>query len=161
MRSYVRLRRRPRFALAVAAGGSEALVGRPAALAPEPGREQKIGEVSAAAEAFGVRAGLRLGEALARCPELALVAPHPAGVAEAWEALLARLEGIGAAVASERAGLVAFDARGLRGIHGGSLEGVVAATRRAVDRPSASGWRPLPSARSPPPRPHGRGDRGS
>ena len=40
----------PRFALAVAAGGREALLGRPAALAPEPGREQLVGEVSPAAE---------------------------------------------------------------------------------------------------------------
>jgi protein ImuB len=128
----------PRFALAAAAGGREALVGQPAALAPEPGREQVIGEVSAAAEAFGVRPGLRLGEALARCPTLTLVPPDPAGVAEAWEALLARLEGIGAAVAPERPGLVSFDARGLYGIHGGTVEGVVAATRRAV-RPSATG----------------------
>jgi protein ImuB len=34
-----------------------------------------------------------MGEALARCPRLALVPPDPAGVAEAWEALLGRLEG--------------------------------------------------------------------
>jgi nucleotidyltransferase/DNA polymerase involved in DNA repair len=122
----------PRFELVVAAGGREALMGRPAALAPEAGREAVVGEVSAAAEAFGVRPGLRLGEALARCPELTLVPPDPAGTAEAWEALLARLEGIGAAVSPERPGLVAFDARGLRGIHGGSLEGVVAAAQRAL-----------------------------
>jgi len=35
-------------------------------VAPEPGRDQLIGEASAAAEAYGVRAGVRLGEALAR-----------------------------------------------------------------------------------------------
>jgi len=132
----------PRFELAVAVGRREALMGAPAALAPEPGREQVIGEVSAGAEAFGVRAGLRLGEALARCPQLALVPPDPAGVAEAWEALLVALESMGAAVASERPGLACFDARGLRGIHGGSVEGVVAAARRALgggERERASG----------------------
>jgi protein ImuB len=39
----------PRFELAVAAGGREHLAKGPVALAPEPGREQFIGEVSAAA----------------------------------------------------------------------------------------------------------------
>src|SRR6478735_5765647 len=56
----------PRFALVIAAGGREVLARGPAALAPEPGREQKVGEISPAAEAFGVHAGMRLGEALAR-----------------------------------------------------------------------------------------------
>ena len=51
----------PRFELAVAAGGREALAAGPLALAPEIGREPMIGETSAAAEAYGVRAGLRLG----------------------------------------------------------------------------------------------------
>ena len=67
----------PRFELAVAAGGREALAAGPLALAPEIGREPLIGETSAAAEAYGVRAGLRLGEALARCPTLRLVTPDP------------------------------------------------------------------------------------
>ena len=67
----------PRFELAVAAGGREALAAGPLALAPEVGREPLIGETSAAAEAHGVRAGLRLGEALARCPTLRLVTPDP------------------------------------------------------------------------------------
>src|SRR4051812_11923826 len=69
----------PRFALVIAAGGREALAAGPVALAPEPGREPVIGEVSAAAEAQGVRPGLRLGEALARCPTLRLRPPQPAG----------------------------------------------------------------------------------
>ncbi|HWT23799.1 MAG TPA: hypothetical protein VN213_09860 [Solirubrobacteraceae bacterium] len=88
----------PRFALAVAAGGRDVLAAGPVALAPEPGRDQLIGEVSAAAEAYGVRAGLRLGEALARCPTLRLVVPDPAGVADAWDSVLRALEDIGAVV---------------------------------------------------------------
>ena len=47
------------------------------ALAPEPGGPQVIGETSGAAEAFGLRAGMRLGEALSRCPDLSLVAADP------------------------------------------------------------------------------------
>src|SRR3954463_8017556 len=69
----------PRFELAVAAGGREALASGPLAPPPELGREPLIGEASAAAEAYGVHAGLRLGEALARCPTLRLVAPDPPG----------------------------------------------------------------------------------
>ena len=95
----------PRFELAVAAGGRDALAAGPLALAPEIGREPLIGETSAAAEAHGVRAGLRLGEALARCPTLRLVTPDPAGVADAWERVVGALEGIGAAVESDRPGI--------------------------------------------------------
>ncbi|HET6547678.1 MAG TPA: hypothetical protein VFG79_04415 [Solirubrobacter sp.] len=122
----------PRFALAVAAGGREALAAAPLALAPEIGREPLIGETSAAAEAHGVHAGLRLGEALARCPTLRLVTPDPAGVADAWERIVAALEGIGAAVESERAGMAWFEERGLRRLHGGGAESVITVTRRAL-----------------------------
>ncbi len=121
----------PRFALVVAAGDRAALLSEPVALAPEPGRVEMIGEASAAAEAHGVRAGMRLGEALARCPALRLLPADPAGVAEGWERLLVGLEGIGAGVASERPGLACFDARGLLGLHHG-LDGVLSATRRAL-----------------------------
>src|SRR3954453_14941767 len=125
----------PRFELSVAAGGRAGLVGErvrgPVALAPEPGREPLIGEASAAAEAQGVKAGLRLGEALARCPTLRLVAPDPAGVADEWDRMLAALEGIGAEVESERPGVACFDASGLLNLHGG-LDGVLTVTRRAL-----------------------------
>jgi protein ImuB len=123
----------PRFELAVAAGGRERLAAGPVALAPETGREQLIGEVSAAAEAFGVHAGLRLGEALARCPMLRLIPPDPAGVADEWERLLTLLEGIGAVVEPGHPGLAYFDARGLKNLYGGSVEGVIAAARRALN----------------------------
>ncbi len=128
----------PRFALSVAAGGRAELARGPVALAPEPGREPLIGEASAAAEAHGVRAGLRLGEALARCPSLKLVSPDPAGVADQWDRVLAALEGIGAAVESERAGVACFDASGLLNLHGG-LDGVLTVTRRALGAPARLG----------------------
>ena len=128
----------PRFALSVAAGGRAELARGPVALAPEPGREPLIGEASAAAEAHGVRAGLRLGEALARCPTLKLVSPDPAGVADQWDRVLAALEGIGAAVESERAGVACFDASGLLKLHGG-LDGVLGVTRRALGVPARLG----------------------
>jgi protein ImuB len=121
----------PRFELSVAAGGRAELARGPVALAPEPGREPLIGEASAAAEAQGVKAGLRLGEALARCPTLRLVAPDPAGVADEWDRMLAALEGIGAEVESERPGVACFEAGGLLNLHGG-LDGVLTVTRRAL-----------------------------
>jgi protein ImuB len=132
----------PRFELAVAAGGREALLQGPAALAPEPGREQLVGEVSRAAETFGIHPGMRLGEALARCPRLALVPPDPVAVADDWERVVVRLEAIGAAVESARPGLACFDVRGLRRLHGGSLDGVVAAVRAALHRPARIGAGP-------------------
>jgi len=132
----------PRFQLTVAAGDREELLRTPAALAPEPGGEARVGEASPAAEAFGVRAGTPLGEALARCPSLTLVPPDPAGVADRWERLLVRLESIGAAVEPERPGLACFAARGLLRLHGGSLERVLAAARHALRQPARLGAGP-------------------
>jgi protein ImuB len=132
----------PRFELTVAIGDREELLGVPAALAPEPGREARVGEVSPAAEAFGVRAGTSLGEALARCPALTLVPPDPAGVADRWERLIVRLESIGAAVEPERPGLACFDARGLVRLHGGTLAHVIAAARTALRQPARIGAGP-------------------
>ncbi len=110
-----------RFELTVAAGGRAGLLGEPAALAPEPGRELYVGEVSQAAEAFGIHPRMRMGEALARCPRLALVPPDPMGVAEAWESALARMETLGAEVESLRPGEACFDARGLQRLHSGRV----------------------------------------
>jgi protein ImuB len=125
----------PRFELAVAAGGLEALAGRPVALAPD-GSSGPIGEVSGAAQAFGVRSGMALGEALARCPTLELLTADPVAVVAAWERILRALEGIGAGVDPQRPGLACFALDGLRGLHGGSDEHVLRTARRALDRPA-------------------------
>ena len=122
----------PRFELLAALGDRRALLSEPAALAPEAGREQVVGEVSAPAEAFGVVRGMRLGEAMSRCPSLRLVPPDPEGVRSLWSAVLDRLEGIGAELESDHAGAAFFVAAGLEGIHGGDLAGVLAAARRAL-----------------------------
>jgi protein ImuB len=124
-----------RFELVLAAGGARALVGRALAIAPSSGSEQRLGEVSGAAEAHGVRRGMALGEALARCPDLALVPADPVRVEESWESLLRSLEAIGAAVESARPGLAYFETGPLRSLHGGDAA-VIAAAQRAVG-PSA------------------------
>jgi protein ImuB len=131
-----------RFALVAALEGRRELMGEPVALAPEAGRRQVVGEVSPAAEAFGVVAGMRTGEALARCPELRLVPPDPDGVRSLWRRALDRLERIGAACESDREGEAFFEAGGLRGIHGGSLDGVLSAARTAVGRGARIGCAP-------------------
>lgn len=135
----------PRFELTVAAATSGRergeLLKAPVALAPALGGAQAVGEVSLAAEAFGVHPGMRLGEALARCPRLTLLPGDPAGVADSWERLLVRLESVGASVEPERPGLVCFDAQGLLRLHVG-VEGVIAACRRALRVPARYGVAP-------------------
>src|SRR5215213_8420202 len=120
----------PRFELLAALGDRRALLSEPAALSPEAGREQVVGEVSAPAEAFGVVRGMRLGEAMSRCQGLRLVPPDPEGVRSLWGAVLDRLEGIGAELESDHAGAAFFVAGGLHGLHGGTLAGVLAEARR-------------------------------
>jgi protein ImuB len=132
----------PRFELTVAAGGPGALAGRALALAPEPGREQRVGEVSGAAQALGVHAGMMLGEAIARCPGLELITADPVGAANAWEEVLAALERIGAAVESPDPGVACFETLGLLGLHGGSDDLVIAAARHAIGRPARIGAGP-------------------
>jgi protein ImuB len=117
----------PRFQL-IAAISDKGILRRAAALAPEPGAAQLIGEVTEAAEKFGLRPGMRMGEALSRCPELVLIPPDPERAESAWEEALRRLEGIGAAVESDRAGEAFFEAGGLEGMWGG-LKGVLKRAR--------------------------------
>jgi protein ImuB len=131
----------PRFALTVAAAGAQTLAGRALALAPMAGAELRVGEVSGAAEAHGLSAGMALGEALARCPELELVPADPLAVAKAWELVVRALEAIGAAVEAPREGLAYFAADGLRGLYGSDTN-TISAARRALARPTRIGAGP-------------------
>lgn len=112
------LRTRPRLALL------------PAALAPEAGEEPLLGPVTAAAEAAGVKPGMRLGEALATCPSLVLVDRDPATVEREWEEVLRRLEDTGFAVDPAEQGVVYFETQGVERLYGGvqlALERALAA----------------------------------
>src|SRR5207253_4967749 len=91
----------------------------PAALAPEPQGEPLIGPVTAAAEVAGVRPGMRLGEALATCPMLALVEPDAAGAEQAWEEIVRALEDAGFAVDPASSGVAYFETRGVERLYGG------------------------------------------
>ncbi len=90
-----------------------------AALAPVPGTDALIGSVTAAAAAKGVRPGMRLGEALATCPQLVLVEQDPATVEQSWEEILRRLEDAGFAVEPVEAGTVYFETAGVERLYGG------------------------------------------
>jgi protein ImuB len=120
-----------RFRLIAASAENREVLRRPAALAPEPGAAQLIGEVSEPAERFGLRPGMRMGEALSRCPELALVPPDLERAERSWEETLRRLEGIGAEVESDSAGEAFFEAGGLEGLWGG-IGGVLERARREI-----------------------------
>ena len=131
----------PRFELRVAAGGSAALAAEPLAIAPAPGGKLRVGEVSGRAEACGVRPGMELGEALARCPKLVLLPGDPVGVAAAWEGVARAVEGIGAEVELAGPGLLYFDAAALWRIYG-DVHGVIAVVRRALGRSARIGAAP-------------------
>jgi protein ImuB len=108
----------PGFELKAAVRKAPSLALRPAALAPEPGGEPLVGPVTAAAEVAGVRPGMRLGEALATCPQLAL------------------LEDAGFAVESAALGIAYFETRGVERLYGGlepALRRALAAAGAAWD----------------------------
>ena len=87
-------------------------------------------------------AACALGEALSRCPALHLVPPDPEGSRSLWGRVLDRLEGIGAAVESDRSGVAFFEAGRSRASTGTDLAGVLAAARRALGAGSRLGAAP-------------------
>ena len=109
----------PAFDLRAALRLRPRLQAKPAALAPLPGTEPLIGSVTGPAEAKGVRPGMRLGEALAMCPELELVEQDPATAEQAWEEILRRLEDAGFAVEPAEPGTVFFETKGVERLYGG------------------------------------------
>ena len=127
----------PGFDLRAALRAEPGLAERPAALAPLPGTEPLLGPVTAAADAAGVRPGMRLGEALATCPGLVLVEQDPATARDEWEGVLRRLEDAGFAVDSADLGCVYFETRGVERLYGG-LEAALKRALAAV----GSAWDP-------------------
>src|SRR5436190_1266860 len=95
----------PGFPLRAALEARPSLALRPAALAPVEGEEPLIGAVTAAAEAAGVRPGMRLGEALATCPSLVPVEPsRQQELRELGVRRLGELAGLPGAAVAERLG---------------------------------------------------------
>src|SRR3954449_8038221 len=109
----------PGFALRAALRLRPSVGVRPAALAPAEGTEPLLGPVTPAAEAAGVRPGMRLGEALALCPSLVLVEADPQGAEREWEGVLGRLEDAGIAVSPAEPGTAFFETRHVERLYGG------------------------------------------
>ncbi len=109
----------PGFELRAALRERPRLATRAAALAPLPGSDPLVGPVTAAAEAAGVRPGMRLGEALAMCPSLELVEQDPAEAGQAWEGIVRRLEDEGFAIEPVGVGCLYFETRGVERLYGG------------------------------------------
>src|SRR5215210_4335545 len=125
----------PGFPLRAALRSRPSLATRPAALAPAAGEEPVLGPVTAAAESLGVRPGMRMGEALATCPQLVLVEEDPSAAEQAWEEILRRLEDAGIAVESAEPGCAYFETRGVERLYGG----LDSALRRALSA-VGTGW---------------------
>src|SRR3981081_2906579 len=103
---------------------------------------------------------MRLGEALAPCPELELVEQDPATAEQAWEEILRRLEDAGFAVEPTEPGTVFFESKGVERLYGGlepalkralAAVGTIwdaragAAERRFAALAAANGARPGPA----------------
>ena len=126
----------PGFELRAALRERPRLATRAAALAPLPGSDPTLGPVTGAAEAAGVRPGMRLGEALATCPSLELVEQDPAEAEQAWEGIIRRLEDDGFAVEPAGRGCLYLETRGVERLYGGvagALERALAAVGSTWD----------------------------
>lgn len=136
MRSYmVACAILPLLALRAALGDAQSRLLEPVALAPQHDAAPRIGEVSEVARGLGVRPGMGLGEAIDICPGLSLVTPDPGRTESIREAVLARLEGIGAEVEPGRHGEAFFSAGSLERLYG-SLDRVLVAAAEGLG-PSA------------------------
>ena len=82
-----------------------------------------------------MRPEMRLGEALATCPSLVLVERDPAGVEQAWEEIVRRLEDDGFAVEPVEPGCLYFETRGVERLYGG-----VAPTLKRALRAVGASW---------------------
>jgi len=109
----------PAFDLQATLRGSGVATERPVALAPDRARAPVIGAVNAVAQTMGLRPGMRIGEALATCPELVLLERDPAGIHTAWEEMLLRLEGAGFAVEPLQPGTALVETVGVERLYGG------------------------------------------
>src|SRR4051794_1156285 len=109
----------PAFDLRAAMRLKPGLQTKPVALAPLPGKDQLVGSVTAAAQAKGVRPGMRLGEALAMCPQLELIEQDPATAEHSGEEILRRLEDAGFQVEPVEPGTVYFETKGVERLYGG------------------------------------------
>ena len=97
-----------------------------------------------------MRPGMRLGEALATCPELVLVEQDPATVEQAWEEILRRLEDAGSRSSRPSRERCYFETKGVERLYGGlepALKRALAAVGPAWDAAGRRGRAALRGAR--------------
>ena len=119
----------PRFALRVVTHRRVSLDG-PVALVEAGSGAPRVLDRTDAAAADGVEVGMSMARALGCCAALVVVESDVERIAHASEALLARLEGIGAAVQGVEPGLALFELDCLERLYGGP-GGVLTAVRGA------------------------------
>ena len=142
----------PGFELRAALRKRPGLALRPAALAPQPGTEPLVGPVTAAAEAAGVRPGMRLGEALATLP---VARPRRAG-SRRRSSRSGRSSCVGSRtraspVEPAEPGCVYFETRAVERLYGGlepALKRALAAVGRGLGPADRRRRAPLRRARS-------------
>jgi len=105
----------PSLALATELAEHPRLAGRAVALADDAGN--RVAEVTLEARQRGVRPGLTLREAVAYCPGLTVLEPHPARVARAIDALVEAMEAVTPLVEVAGGGVIYGDLVGLEGLY--------------------------------------------
>lgn len=105
----------PQLALACEIAARPGLAGTPVAVTDEEGLH--IAEASEQSTVRGVRPGQTVREAVAYCPTLAVLEPHPARVRAAAEAMVEAMALVSPLVEEGKAGVVYADLRGLEGLY--------------------------------------------
>ena len=121
----------PRFGL-LAACGRERVAAEPVILVRGAGANATVAEASWRAEARGIVAGMSRPQALGHCPDVRLAVADPLAAEELWAQVLARLEGLGAAVEPRRPGEAFFAPAGLLRLHRTAVGGLLGRVRRAM-----------------------------
>ena len=105
----------PSLALQCALAEEPGLPGRPVALADEDGL--RVAEATIEARERGVQAGQPLREAVALCPALTVLEPHPMRVARSAEAMVEVLHAVSPLVEEAASGEVYADLLGTEGLY--------------------------------------------
>ena len=132
----------PRFELAVAAGGREALLQARPRWRPSPAASSSSARCRRPRRPSACSPGCGWGRRSRAARRWRSCRPIRSAVADAWEEVLGRAGVRRRRGRARRPGLACFDARGLLRLHGGTLDGVLAAARAALRRPARIGAGP-------------------
>lgn len=120
----------PRFPLAVELISRPELRGCPVVLGGAPEERAVVVECTVQAERFGVRRGMALREALARCRDAVFLEAHPTHYAEVFRQMLDTLDRVSPIVEAGAPGTAYLDLTGLPGT--GDPDGEAALARQMI-----------------------------